>query len=313
MATAYIDRITDLGCKERDGVVVELRRKATIAGITTTDYTAAYDALTALDTEGITYNSNPDTGRGANLVLKERNPMINPQSKEVFEVELLYEHFQSEGQNLTSPMFSGVYIKLRHSLQQVTTNKYPADYGITETDETTKALKESLRGKEITVQHTWPDGTDKYTYTDENNVVQTLPADPDASRRGRTDIQTGELSVYEGIQQAEIGGIGQFEQVTSVAHYFLGRTNNAIWLGGQIGTWLCMSVDYQLYSQSLTEASRANFLFQFQYNIAGWKPTAAFIDERTGKPAAGLVVDVGLKTIPYQGEADYEKYWTIQG
>lgn len=300
VVAATLDRMTTLNATERYGVVTHLVRQAQITGLDDTG-TANYKRLfVALDNVGLTKGSDleDDTGQQTNLVLTERNPSIDPRDPEVIQVELVYEHFLNDGQPFTDNPFGSLTISSQSSLQQITVNKYPADYPT-----------EALRNKAIEVKHTFPDGSD--TYKDNDGVK--LPVDEDYP--GVTVVQGGTIESFDPQEVIVAEGIVKFPY-KGYAHPYnlrdaiLRHVNSAEWAGKPVRTWLCMSANYEWYDQG------AGFLikmhFEFQYRKTTWDPDAVFIDPRTNKVPPNLQAQ-GYTTVTDLPEVDFNTIIDAEG
>lgn len=83
---------------------------------------------------------------------------------------------------------------------------------------------------------------------------------------------------------------------------FVGKTNLETWQLGLPGTWLCMSVFFDIVNAStipVTYKYSMKFRYKDDGTGAGWNPQVIFIDPETGEPPTGLVEGVGYKVIPW--------------
>jgi hypothetical protein len=204
-----------------------------------------------------------------NLVLVDINEELIDQDK--VSLHLIYEHFMNVDQDADNPIDGyNIFGELKATTQQVPSN-----------------LDEN--GELIVVEHTYASEGDD--------------ADPEFG--GLTKQQTGEIQVFS----AQATFTFKFLKATSTPALYsaalLGKLNSVSWYGDP-RTWLCTSVGWKLFDRGEGPMTY-RFELEFQYKGDGWDPTAVFIDERTGRPPAGLVIDVGYKTIPYLGEANFEE------
>lgn len=295
--TAKLDKVYDLSAQEVDGVLISLRRVARVSGLTKTDFTVLFQAL---DNVGLSVGSQPDDNNypnANNLILAERNPRLVNDDKTKVDVELIYKHFNDApftGDLNGDPSKREISFKTKTTLKQVTVNKYPNDMQ----DE--KGNASALAGQLIQLSHTFPDGTDTYTYQKWNaatNAYDTVTLDKDEKYGGETKTQTGEVTYLR--PEDTIFGEGYINTDTpwEIKTAFKGRVNREAWQGYAARTLLCTVCDYEAYAL-YGSTLRFKFTFEFQENPDGWDETAVFIDHRTGKPPLGLVENIGYKTIP---------------
>ena len=293
--TAKLDKVYDLSAQEVDGVLVSLRRMARVSELTETDFTVLFQAL---DNVGLSVGSQPDDGdypNADNLILAERNPRLVDGDKTKVDVELIYKHFNDApfSGDLNSNTGRQIPFKTKTALQQVTVNKYPDDMQ----DENGNAS--ALAGQLIQLSHTFPDGTNNYTYQKWNattNAYDTVTLDKDEKYGGETKTQTGEVTYLR--PEDTIYGEGYIDTDTpwEAKAAFKGKVNRETWQGYAARTLLCTVCDYEAYN-FYGSTIRYKFTFEFQENPDGWDQTAVFIDHRTGKPPLGLVENTGYKTI----------------
>lgn len=181
-------------------------------------------------------------------------------------VDVTYEHYHNEGQDFDSPPVGVQTGELRVNIQQVDTNK----------DE---------NGDMIELSHTYPEDDKDYG--------------------GQTKTQVGKIQVFSPQRTQTYRGSKQTQTPWLIANQIVGCLNSTPWSGGEVRTWMCTGATWQLLDA--TEGANRYFMsFEFQHNPDGWDPTAVFIDDRTNQPPKGLVEGTGYKTIPYQGEVDFE-------
>lgn len=214
-----LDNIRDLEARERFGVLVYLRRQAVVTGLAQTDYAVLKAALADA--------SVPDNGDflsgDSNLVLTTRNVRVVPDSPSTCEVELIYEHTDNEGQNLTDPPY-GLAITTSHSsLQQITT-ELDAD------------------ASQITVAHTWPDTDDDWP--------------------GEAITQGGEITVMIPQETIRVQGMFSTTTPWRLVDEMIGHVNSSAWMGGAAATWLCTDAHYSFWDFN-TGICRVSFEFQY--------------------------------------------------
>lgn len=279
MTATRIDHVETLEATEKFGSLIRLVRLAHVVGLTDTDYQVLFSAL---EEAGIPAAGSALTGN-ANLILTERNPKVI--DKSIVEVTLVYEHFHNEGQSFEESPLGVVFVKSRTALNQETTNKY--------------VDPDSLEEKLIEVKHTFPDGTSDYTDFDGN----TLPADPDYP--GEEIKQGGEITVTVPQEVITAEGIIAIDTPWVVSQGCVNNVNYGDWMGGEDGTWKCVSADWYAWDVE-SSPKRYKFTFEFQYNVFGWDPYVVFNDARNGKPPVGLIEDEGYKKIRYYTRTNFD-------
>ena len=194
------------------------------------------------------------------------NRSVRMMDKDKAVVDVTYSHYHNEGQNFDNPPVGLQTGELRVNIQQVDTNK----------DE---------NGDMIELSHTYPSDDKDYG--------------------GQTKTQVGKISVFSAQRTQSYKGIKQTQTPWLIANQLVGNLNSIAWSGGEVRTWMCTGVTWQI--MDATEGANRYFMsFEFQYNPDGWDPTAIFIDDRTNQPPKDLVEGTGYKTIEYQGEVDFE-------
>ena len=268
-ATVYIDSLETLTMKEKWGTIVEVTRLAIVRGLSGTDYSVMYDALTAA---GIPpHNSFFTDPHFSHLHLVDRD--VKMTDVDTAEVTLVFGMYNDQGQWLGgadpgSPVWQNYAAsgKTSCSVEQKKTNLYR--------DGGTGA--ESL----IVLSHTY--------------------AGDDPDYAGRTIPQTGEVDVY--IPQRTLVLEGQkYGSPYTMANFLIGGINNGFWRGASPHTWMCTEIAW--------EYRRTPYFFvtfTFQHNPDTWNPTAVFIDDRTSRPPQGLVPGVGYKYVRYHREIDFD-------
>lgn len=203
-----------------------------------------------------------------NLILTGRVVRVIDKSK--CEVTLTYEHFMNEGQSFNNCLARGRQFcgELRANIQQVQTNK-------------------DKNGAMVTVSHTYPS------------------SDPDYG--GQTKTQTGELQRFVSQKTVTYTGILDTNTPWETCNALIGKVNLASWQLGAARTWMCTAASWKMADIGDTgDIMRFFFTFEFQHNPDTWDPTAIFIDDRSGKPPADLVENVGYRTIEYETGVDFD-------
>jgi len=297
-AVAHVDRVTTLSAVEQYGTIIEMRREVIVTDLSDTGYDIL---LTALSTTGVPEAGDTLDDIGLkSLVLVKRSPRILDAGSVA--ITCLYRHHKNPGQNIYNAADPGTphgglsVASSRASLQQITTNKYPDDYG---SDDDSADV--ALRGKPITVKYTYPDGTDAYKYTKDDGTEATLPRDP--NQPGKEVIQGGEISIFEPQETLVMEGLYTTNDIRGLQKKLINHVNKDEWLGNPPRTWLVTAFEWESYDVEQT-ADTSNLMtfkirIEFQYQRGTWDPTVVFKDPVDGKPPAGLKEDVGYKTIEY--------------
>lgn len=132
-ASARIDRIDTLECRERLGIIQNLTRLVTVLGLEGTDYTALWETLSLAGIPAANSYLNEDGFHDLQLV--ERNAKMIDRDKA--EVTLQYENMRGEGQILASPPNDVITGEMSVSVQQIATDM-------------------DRDGNKVTVSHTYP-------------------------------------------------------------------------------------------------------------------------------------------------------------
>lgn len=273
--TAIIDRIDNLSCQERYGVIVHVERMVHVSGLDTeVDYSIM---MTALDLAAIP-KYNTKLTEAPTCVLTERT--VTVVDKDKVDVKLVYEHYANEGQNLDSPPGGAFVGEVRCNIQQVASNK-------------------DVDGNMIVVEHTYPDGTTAFLDAD----GATIPADD--AYPGETKKQTGEVQVYVPQKTLNYQGVKLTQSPWLVATGVVGKVNDSSWIEGEARQWMCTACTWKLCDDS-PSANRYFFTFEFQHNPDTWDPTVVFIDDRTSRPPAHLVAGKGYKTIEWHDAVNFD-------
>lgn len=271
MAVVQADTLDNISAKEEGDIITELVRTVHVTGLLNTnqDYTIWDEVRDALDAAGLTSGSKAPPYN--NLRLGTRNFRLLGDSPTKAKVTLVYQNSSATFRKLPTEENEGaagvgnLTIDGASSLQQETTEL-------------------DFDSNQITVQHTWP------------------PEDP--TKANETQVQGGSLSVLTPYPTVSISTKFTHSFPTIVQQNWVGFVNSFTWNAGAARTWLCTSVNYQ-DSDSGASPPVWQFVFTFAHKSTGWDPTAVFIDERTGKPPADLVDGVGLKTVTFYPEFDF--------
>jgi len=215
--TARVERVDLLEARERHGTAVRVVLRSRVVGLTDTTYATLF---TALAVSGI-----PSVGSllaGApHLTLAERNPKLV--NKGTVDVDLVYEPFNDEGQNMDNPPNSVMTGVLRASVSQVTTNL-------------------DKDGEAVSLTHTWPSD------------------DPD--HPGRTDVQGGEFQVFVPQKTFVVQGIKTSSRPWVISNKIIGSVNNGFFAGERAHEWLCTSAGWEIVDASSPNRYHMTFEFQ---------------------------------------------------
>ncbi len=88
-----------------------------------------------------------------------------------------------------------------------------------------------------------------------------------------------------------------------LARQFVGTVNQARIFDGDSQTWLCTAIT----GKSSDGAVSFDVTYEFQHNADGWQPQVSYIDPRTNRPPADLVLGVGLKEIAIYKQTDFRE------
>jgi len=216
-ASAKIQRTDLLEAQERHGAIVRLVMRSRVVDLTDTTYETL---MTALDVSGIPAAGSTLTG-APNLILTERNPKLV--NKGVVDVDLVYEHFMNEGQDLDTPLGGLSTGRISANVQQVTSNLDGDDVP-------------------ITVEHTYP------------------ATDPDWP--GETKTQGGEIQYYQPQRTIFLQGIKDTFRPWVIANSIIGKVNSTTWSGEGRHEWMCTNVTWTLYDRDTQNRYLMTFEFQ---------------------------------------------------
>uniref|UniRef100_A0A6M3K2Z9 Uncharacterized protein n=1 Tax=viral metagenome TaxID=1070528 RepID=A0A6M3K2Z9_9ZZZZ len=175
-----------------------------------------------------------------------------------------------------------VLVKLEYNQLGLSESNFTLRFGAALTQSTT----EVMNGQPITLQHTWP------------------ADDPDEERQNRTDDQAGVMNVMDPTLEAIAVGLVEVDYPLAILHRWRGSLNSRSWMGGAAYHWQCTQAQAFPYDYSTTPITW-KFTFEFAYTPYGIQPRVSFVDDRTGKPAYGLVEGVGTKEIQYYPAIDF--------
>lgn len=265
MAASYtIDQLTNLSMIERrggnTGVVFELRREALVSGLDA-DVLLDFRILQeALDT--ILLKIGDELLGSDDLILVERVPRLIPGERTKCIVELV---FRRRFSSIDTVELRTFIPRGGSGLRQFTTGK-------------------DAFQNDIVVRHTYPDKCAP-------DPCQEAPGYPytDPRLAGATAYQGGEIQVDYPSDTLEFEGRLEAQSPGAIARSWRGHTNDAVWNGGDIGTWRCAEVSFYPYDIAPTIEKVWVFNFLFQFDPTGWNPDAIFRDQLTGLPPPVLV------------------------
>jgi hypothetical protein len=142
-------------------------------------------------------------------------------------------------------------------------------------------------------------------YGNQITVSHTYGSDPDPEYSGQTLTQGGDLPVL--MPQTTLTATGRLPVAypLEVSQFWVGSMNGNFWASGNPYTWLCTRADFRAIDLALTRPAVWEFTFEFQHKLDTWIPYAFFVDPRTGKPPAGIVIGTGTKLIDWYGIIDF--------
>lgn len=276
--TVIKDQITTMDLHEQNGVIWTLRRGVLVHSITDPDTGSAYsdfrvlkEALNACTAVGLAPQSVPEQGTlFDDLRLVERIPSLVPGEKTKVRVVLIYEQFGS-------------------TLDSIPAGQYLSSGSATLGQTLTQ--KDRL-GNDLFVG---------YTYPSDYAVDETL--------QGKFVVQGGEVHADSPNDILIITGRLSFVSPgpQSFAQQWRGHVNSALWRGGIAETWLCTSVEYELYLLSPPNLGPPlwTLTWTFQYDPAKWEVGVRYTDPRTGKAPSDLIPGVGIKPVDWYPQLDF--------
>lgn len=96
----------------------------------------------------------------------------------------------------------------------------------------------------------------------------------------------------------------------ALADIWRGRMNSTWWAGAPPLTWLVSDVTFQP-ANTFDIPAKWNFEFEFTHDPTGHDPQVAFQDQRTGRPPQDIVDGVGLVTVDWYPELDYNYLFPV--
>lgn len=251
-----------LEARERHGTAVRVVMRYRVIGLTDASYLALFSALDESDIP----NVGSKLPGAPHLTLAERNPKLVDSDQGTVDVDLVYEPFDDEGQNIDDPPYGVLTGSVRASVQQLTTNL-------------------DKDGNTITTTHTWPSD------------------DPDWP--GRTDVQGGQVQAFIPQKTFAIQGIRKLQRPWIMANAIIGTINIGSFAGGNAHEWMCVGITWKIVDATPL-ANRYHMSFEFQHNPDTWNPSVVFIDPRSQLPPKDLVDGDGYKTVRVHKEASFE-------
>jgi hypothetical protein len=302
--TPYIDRLDTLSYVERHGAIRSLTRKVRVKFQDfdqPRDFSVLSVAMTTIEADPhgmkpfsipLDINGNPLLGYN-DLRLVERSPSLAENDPSTVDIILKYEHvldgpnqdfssdigiIDEDGTPLTDKV---LYAKGKASIVEKTTNFFISP----ELDPTDPNNRE-----QISVSYTFPIS---------DMGIAGMPLMPGIPR---TVEQGGEVNIPFPQENFTLVGFLRTATPRRTANLFIAKVNADTWLEKPPFTWICSEVQWEMM---LTDTKIGypwlgtplyKFQFEFQYNIDTWKPTVVFLDQRTGRPPAGVVDQVATST-----------------
>lgn len=134
--------------------------------------------------------------------------------------------------------------------------------------------------------------------------------DPDPLFAGLTKTQGGQWDKFSPQVALHFEGTQQVSDIVGLALSVMNKTNDATWMGGGAGTWMCTGVEADVNNSGLSPIDYLLKL-EFQYNPDGWDPTIVYVDPRTGRPPVDLVPDTGFKVVAAYDRIDFDTTFGI--
>lgn len=274
MGLVKLDRVEELGMKEKDGSIEEITRVAIVTGLSGTDYTALTEAL---NSAGVPVYNSPLAGTGfESLLLCDRS--VQMKDNDMAYVTLTYKvPGIGSNQDLQSPLNGVILGTTRSRVQQKKTNFYTDASG---------------NRQFITVSYTFP------------------PNDPDFPNQ--TVVQGGTIDASYVNSEFTIKGMVSTNTPWLLELNIRNTVNALLWKEGPPRTWLCTEVMWEptgIVIVNGVKLGRYHFEFSFSQNQDTWDADIVFIDPRTSKPPNGLIPNVGYKRIPYLRSLDFDRFF----
>jgi hypothetical protein len=300
MALPFIDKVENLSCHEALGVIRSLTRKVRVqfdkSEITLVrDYNVLSEALKVLDLQGVVAGQklgdfrNRDE-RFAPLILTNRDPSIVDNDPCWVDVICRYDHMiDGPNQTLRNPTYGVLFGKGKTSIVEKSTNFY-YPFGIRDPSDLDKGKQQ------IVVSHTYPS---------HETGIAASPHDPDYPRN---IVQSGEINIPYPQSTYSVEGIFPTNNPAALSYAIVASINVNRWQGQPPLTWICSECRWEVNDPSNRQGLGAGIArtptyrmgFEFQYNSDTWDPAVVFIDQRTSRPPAGVLIatDVAGLDVP---------------
>lgn len=146
-------------------------------------------------------------------------------------------------------------------------------------------------GNQIALAHTWPENDDDFP--------------------SKTHLQGLDMNVLQPQTTLVASGPLPVAFPHWVTRQWVGSVNGTVWAGNDPYEWMCTRCDFKGLSVGFGLNRIWQFTFEFQHAITGWIPEAWFIDQRTGKPAVGVIPGIGIKQVDWYGVLDFSQLFPV--
>jgi hypothetical protein len=145
----------------------------------------------------------------------------------------------------------------------------------------------NMLNQPLSVSHTWPAGDEDWP--------------------SETHTQGAEASVMDACAEMSCTGVISVDIPYRIAYEYTGSQNMTAWMGLRAGQWLCSGCSWKVHDAS-TSPRQWQYTFTFQA-AKSWWPQIVFIDPRTGRPPANLIVGTGIKWVDWYLDVDFNVRW----
>lgn len=116
--------------------------------------------------------------------------------------------------------------------------------------------------------------------------------------------QGGELNVFVPQDSPFFTTIENTTNPAGLQNEWLGYVNSTPWRGKPAGKWIISRVRHEEFNVQ-ANLWKFNWSMQESPESQGWLPVIAWTDPNSNKPGVGLVDDVGVKTVPWYFQRDF--------
>lgn len=280
-----VDHLSLLECDERNGVIISLKRRARVVGMSPipVDHTVLYRAL---EESGVPPKwSQLDSTAGQNLLLIHRTPKVVDADKGVLDVDLTYSHVaEANNQDLKLPVtqIQGIgppkviFGKVKSSVRQVETNRAPR---FVETVPANVNVNNPFNGLDMS-RHQPGVSTPII-------VAFRQPPGGAGAAAGAPKVQGGKVTVLKPNSTWTVEGFLSTTTPWIVEAHYLGNVNRDNFLGRTARTVMCTEVEWQLAGRT-SDPTNSHliywFAFEFQHDPAGFDPDVVARDPDTQRP-----------------------------